>query len=86
MENSISNLEIVGWVALAACMALLIIPAAKVIIRILKICGKKMDHYTINEFTSYESKNEGKYLEKLSTRDQSVTKDSVHDQRDKIER
>ena len=65
-ENSTSILKIVGWVTLAACMALLIIPATKVIIRILKICGEKTDHYTLDEFTSSKSKDQGKYLEKLS--------------------
>ena len=43
-----TNLEILGWVLFAVCMAILAIPATKVIIRILKVCGNCTDHYTIN--------------------------------------
>ena len=47
-ESKMTNLEILGWVLFAVCMAILAIPATKVIIRILNVCGNRTDHYTIN--------------------------------------
>ena len=50
-----TNLEILGWVLFAVCMAILAILATKVIIRILKVCGNRTDHYTVNTKTeNYE--------------------------------
>ena len=60
-----SNIKILGWVVFAACMALLAIPAIQVIIRILKICSNRMDHYNLDNNTAEDCEDQvgqGKYL------------------------
>ena len=52
-----TNLEILGSVLFAGCMALLAIPAIKVIIRILKVCSNHMDHYSLDTKTTKNNKD-----------------------------
>ena len=66
-------------------MALLAIPDTKAIIKILENCNKRTDHYNLDDNTSEEPKDQDKYLAITTAHpshagNQSVTKDSDHDQ------
>ena len=65
-ESKMTNLEILGWVLFTVCMAILAIPATKIIIRILKICRNPMDHYTVD--TKTEDHEDLDYKEKYQAK------------------